>query len=139
MKLSVSYHGGTRHDIATGKHRLVTDQPVEDGGQDAGPSPVELFIGSVASCVGYFVGRFCARHGIPADGLRVEAEWAMAEHPHRVGQVDLSVHLPHSVTSEMKERLLKVAQGCTVHQSLMIAPTIDIKLGPQGPSTVHQR
>lgn len=138
MKLSVSYHGGTRHDIVSGKHRIVTDQPVEDGGQDAGLSPVELFVGSVASCVGYFVGRFCARHGIPADGLSVEAEWAMAEHPHRVGQVGLSIHLPHPVTHEMKERLLKVAHGCTVHQSLMTAPTVDIKLRPHSPSTVHQ-
>ena len=43
MKLSVSYHGGTRYDIVSGKHRIVTDQPVADGGQDAGLSPVELF------------------------------------------------------------------------------------------------
>ena len=138
MKLSVSYHGGTRHDIVSGKHRVVTDQPVEDGGQDAGLSPVELFVGSVASCVGYFVGRFCARHGIPAEGLSVEAEWAMAENPHRVGQVDLSIHLPHQVPPDMQERLLKVAHGCTVHQSLMVAPTVDIKLRPHSPSTVHQ-
>lgn len=138
MKLSVTYHGGMRHDIVCGKHRIVTDQPVEDGGQDAGLSPVELFVGSVASCVGYFVGRFCARHDIPQEGLRVEAEWAMAEQPHRVGQIDLSIHLPHRINPEMKERLLKVAHGCTVHQSLMIAPTVGIKFGQQRQSTVHQ-
>lgn len=138
MKLSVSYHGGMRHDIVSGRHRVVTDQPVEDGGQDAGLSPVELFVGSVASCVGYFVGRFCTRHGIPADGLSVEADWTMAEQPHRVGRVELFIHLSHPVTHEMQERLLKVAHGCTVHQSLMIAPTIDIKLRPHRPSPVHQ-
>jgi hypothetical protein len=39
----------------------------------------------------------------------------------------------------MKEKLLKVAHGCTVHQSVIVAPTIDIKLGPptQG-RAVHQ-
>ncbi|HXH85771.1 MAG TPA: hypothetical protein VNI35_03050 [Nitrospira sp.] len=42
MKLSVSYHGGMRYDITSGKHRVVTDQQVEDGGQDAGMGPVEL-------------------------------------------------------------------------------------------------
>ena len=68
MKLSVSHHGGTRYDIVSGSHRIVTDQPVEDGGQDAGVSPVELFVGSVASCVAYFVGRFCMRHGISQEG-----------------------------------------------------------------------
>ena len=52
MKLSVTYEGGMRFDIASSGHRIVTDQPVEDGGTDAGMSPVELFVGSLASCVG---------------------------------------------------------------------------------------
>ena len=128
MKLSVSYHGGTRYDIVSGKHRIVTDQPVADGGQDAGLSPVELFVGSLASCVGYFVGLFCARHDISREGLSVEAIWAMAENPHRVERVDLAIHLPHRLTPELKDRLLKVAHGCTVYQSLTMTPTVGIKL-----------
>lgn len=138
MKLTVSYRGGMRHDIVSGSHRVITDQPVEDGGKDTGLSPVELFVGSVASCVAYFVGRFCMRHGISQDGLSVEAGWAMAENPHRVGRIELAIHLPHRVTPEMKERLLKVAHGCTVHQSLMVPPTVDIKLRPHSPALVHQ-
>ena len=35
MTLTVAYHGGTRYDITSGTHRVVTDQPIEDGGQDA--------------------------------------------------------------------------------------------------------
>lgn len=133
MKLTVAYHGGTRHDITSGKHRIVTDQPTDDGGQDAGMSPVELFVGSVASCVGYFIGQFCARHDIPRDGLTVEAEWTMAEGPHRVGAIALAIHLPHRMTPDQKERLLKVAHGCTVHQSLAVAPTVAIALNPHSP------
>ena len=139
MKLLVSSHGGTRYDIVTGKHRIVTDQPVEDGGQDAGVTPVELFVGSVASCVAYFVGRFCTRHAISQQGLTVEADWAMAENPHRVGRIDLAVHLPLSLAPDMKERLLKVAYACTVHHSLLFAPRIDIKLSSHIPAAVSQR
>ena len=130
MKLLASYHGGTRFDILSGKHRVVTDQPTADGGQDAGLSPVELFVGSLASCVGYFVGKFCTRHDIPQEGLSVEAEWTMTENPHRVGHVDVSIHLPHRITPELKDRLLKVAHGCTVHQSLSQAPTVAIRFTP---------
>ena len=130
MKLQVAFRGGTRYDIMCGKHRVVTDQPVAADGQDAGMSAVELFVGSVASCVGYFVGQFCARHDIPREGLSVDAEWTMAEGPHRVGQIDIAIHLPHRITPELKERLLKVAHGCTVHQSLRVAPTVAIKLNP---------
>lgn len=136
MTLTVSYHGGMRHDIVSGKHRIITDQPAEDGGQDAGMSPVELFVGSVASCVGYFVGQFCARHDISREGLAVDAEWEMAEGPHRVGTIALAIKLPHRLSADMKERLLKVAHGCTVHQSFSGAPAVTIQLNPHAPG-VH--
>ena len=135
MKLTATFHGGTRYDVLSGQHRIVTDQPVEEGGQDAGMSPVELFVGSIAGCVGYFVGQFCGRHGISQEGLVVEADWNMAEVPHRVGRIDIGIHLPHRITAEQKERLLKVAHGCTVHQSIAVTPNIAIKLNPQ----VHQK
>ena len=93
-------------------------------------SPVELFVGSIASCVGYFVGLYCDRHQISTKGLSVEAEWTMAEQPHRVGQVTLAIHLPHRVTAEQSERLLKVAHGCTVHQSIAVPAGVTIELNP---------
>lgn len=134
MKLTAAYHGGTRYDVTSGAHRIVTDQPAADGGQDAGMSPVELFVGSVASCVAYFVGQFCARHNISRDGLSVDAEWTMAEGPHRVGRIEIAIHLPHRIPQEQKERLLKVAHGCTVHQSIANALTVEIKLNPHAAS-----
>ena len=136
MRLTATYHGGTRYDITNGKHRVITDQPVDDGGNDAGMSPVELFIGSVASCVAYFVGQFCTRHHIPQDGLAVHADWEMAERPHRVGRIDLTIHLPHRISAELEQRLLKVAHGCTVHQSVALAPDVDITVNPSASSAL---
>ena len=133
MRLTATYHGGTRYDITNGKHRIITDQPVDDGGTDAGMSPVELFVGSVASCVAYFVGQFCARHHISRDRLAVDADWEIAERPHRVGRIDITIHLPHPLPSELEERLLKVAHGCTVHQSIAGAPNIEITLNLSAP------
>jgi uncharacterized OsmC-like protein len=128
MNMTVVYKGGSRFDIISRRHTLVTDQPVEDGGQDAGLSPVELFVGSLASCVAYFVGRFCARHQIACEGFTVEADWSYAERPYRVGAVSLRIKLPAPVTAEQRERLLKVAHGCTVHQSLAVPMTVNIAL-----------
>jgi uncharacterized OsmC-like protein len=65
---------------------------------------------------------------ISTKGLSVEAEWTMAEQPHRVGQITLAIHLPHRVTAEQSERLLKVAHGCTVHQSLAVPAVVAIEL-----------
>jgi uncharacterized OsmC-like protein len=91
----------------------------------------------VASCVGYFVGQFCARHQISRDGLTVDADWTMAEGPHRVAAIELAIHLPHRITPELRERLLKVAHACTVHQSLKGAPTVAITLNPHSHTGSH--
>ncbi len=128
MGLTVSFKGGTKFDIVSGRHRVVTDQPIEDGGEDEGMSPVELFIGSLAGCVGYFVAKYCARHGIPSEGLTIDTDWSMAEQPHRVGAVEMTLRLPTILTPAQQERLLKVAHGCTVHQSLAVPPKVAIAL-----------
>lgn len=128
MTLTVAFKGGMRFDISSGRHSIITDQPAEDGGQDDGMSPVNLFVGSLASCVGYFIGRYCERHQISAEGLRVDADWSMAERPHRVGAVSVKIALPARITLEQQDRLLKVAHGCTVHQSLAVPPKVAIEM-----------
>jgi uncharacterized OsmC-like protein len=128
MGLTVAFHGQTRFELSNGRHAVTMDQPKEDEGEDAGMSPVELFVASLAGCVGYFVARYCGRHGIPAEGFRIDTEWSMSEHPHRVGHIQLHLHFPTGFPSSQRERLLKVAHGCTVHQSIIYAPTIDIVL-----------
>ncbi len=109
--MRIAFRGGARFDVTSGNHTVVTDQPVEDGGGDAGMSPVELFVGSLASCVGYFVARYCARHQIPCEGFTIEAGWTFAEQPHRVGAIDLRLNLPAKLTSSQQQALLKVAHG----------------------------
>ena len=128
MDLTVTYKGGARFDVTSGKHTLVTDQPVEDGGGDTGMSPVELFVGSLASCVGYFVGRYCARHQIPCKEFTVDVEWSYAEQPHRVGAVEIKLNLPSDLTPEQRDKLLKVAHGCTIHQTLVTPPKVGIRM-----------
>ena len=128
MGLTITFQGQTRFELSNGRHAVITDQPKEDGGEDAGMSPVELFVASLAGCVAYFVARYCTRHEIPVEGFRIETDWSMAEQPHRVGRIQLRLHLPAGVPSSEQEKLLKVAHGCTVHQSIIHTPTIDIVL-----------
>src|SRR6476620_5436729 len=128
MGLTVIFQGHTRFELSNGRHAVTTDQPNQDGGDDAGMSPVELFVASPAGCVAYFVTRFCSRHGILAEGFRVESDWSMAEHPHRVGRIQLRLPLPAALSSSHQDKLLKVAHGCTVHRSIIQHPVVDISL-----------
>ena len=126
--LRVDHKGGDLFEIAVRQHVLHVDQPVEDDGSDAAPTPTEMFVASLASCVAFYVRRFLLRHDLPTDGLAVTALFSMGEHPARVGEIQLSIQIPDGVPGDRRAPLLAVASHCTVHNSLEHPPVVTIGL-----------
>jgi putative redox protein len=125
--IRVDHKGGDLFEIAVRQHVLHVDQPIEDGGSDAAPTPTEMFVASLASCVAFYVRRFLLRHDLPTDGLAVTALFSMSEHPARVGEIQLSIQIP-GVPEDRRAPLLAVASHCTVHNSLEHPPVVTIGL-----------
>jgi putative redox protein len=128
--IRVEHAGGQRLEVAVRGHRLVLDQPLP-AGEDAGPTPVELFVAGLASCVAALGGLYLARHGLGTDGLAVVAEHEQGERPSRVTRVRLVLEPPAGLPPNRLRGLLAVASHCTVHNSLVRPPEVEI--------TVHAR
>jgi len=124
----VTHDAGDRFAIEIRGHTVVVDQPEALGGDDEGPTPTELFVASLASCVGFYARRYLARHRLDATGLRVEVAWDMATKPARVGEVTMRVVVPAGVPAERRAGLLAQASHCTVHNSLHQPPEVAIEL-----------
>jgi uncharacterized OsmC-like protein len=108
---------------------MLTDQAVADGGTDAAATPTELLVASLASCVGFYTGRYLVRHGLDPAGFAVTAEFAMAAgRPARVGAVRLRITVPGGVPPQRVGALLAVASHCTVHNTLRQQPDVSIEL-----------
>lgn len=126
--LTVSWIKDVQLEVQVRNHRLRLDQPAEEGGRDEGMTPVECFVASLGGCIGYFAVKFCRRHAIPTVGMKITAEWDYAERPHRVGAIAVHLDLPARLDSEMRNRLQRVLEGCTVHQTLVHSPAISVEL-----------
>lgn len=126
--LRVVHLGGDRFDISVRGHSIRTDQPDSDGGEDTGPTPTELFIASLAGCVAFYARRYLDRHGLPTDGLAVEADFGMGSRPARVARIEVRLTIPAGVPAERREALLAVASHCTVHNTLMTVPEITVAI-----------
>ncbi len=129
----VTHERGDRFRVRIRSHEILVDQPVGDGGEDSGPTPTELFVAGLASCIAYYAERYLRRHGLPPDGLAVECDFSFAtDRPARVSAVALSVRVPEGFPEERRAGLLAVVEHCTVHNSIRQAPEISIRL-PSAP------
>ncbi len=125
--LRVTHAGGDRFEIAVRGHTITVDQPVEDGGADTAPTPTEVFVAGLASCVAFYARRYLARHELPTDGLTVDASYTIVPRPARVGEVRMTLRVPAGVPADRREALLAVASHCTVHNSLESTPDVSIE------------
>jgi putative redox protein len=127
--LNVTHQAADRFQLQVRGHRLTCDQPPADGGTDQGPTPTELFVGSLAACVAFYARRFLARHHLDTAGLRVEAGFTMsADRPARVDTITLRLLIPQPLEPNRRRALLAVVEHCTVHNSLRIPPEVRITL-----------
>jgi putative redox protein len=128
-KMRVTMEGGDRYRISIRGHEIPVDQPVSEGGDDTAPTPTELFVAGLASCVAFYGGRYLRRHDLPVEGFEVETSFQMAEdRPARVRSIRVEVHLPEGFPEERREAFLAVLRHCTVHNSLSLKPDVAIAL-----------
>ena len=122
---------GEAYEAAVRGHRVVVDQPVTGGGEDRAPTPTELFVASLASCVAFYAGRYLSRHGVSRDGLSVRADFELApDRPARVDRIQIRLTVPAALPLARRPGLLAVASHCTVHNTLHDPPLVDIELEP---------
>jgi uncharacterized OsmC-like protein len=127
--VEVAFVAGESYEALVRGHRIAVDQPADSGGNDNAPTPVELFVASLATCVAFYAGSYLTRHGYGRDNLTVSAGFAMAsDHPARVCEIRVTVRVPASVPAKHRPALRAVARHCTVHNTLISEPSIMIEL-----------
>lgn len=128
-RVAVRHVAGDAYAISVRGHAVLVDQPVRDGGQDSAPTPTELLVASLASCVAFYAGRYLLRHGLDRSGLAVTADFTMAEdRPARISDVRLRISVPGGIPAQRRDALLAVASHCTVHNTLRQEPAVSIEL-----------
>ncbi len=130
--LNVEWQGEDRFAIRVRGHTITVDQPTEIGGDDLGPTPTELFVASLASCVGFYARRYLRRHHLDPTGLEVVTRFELGAKPARVAAIDMQIRLPVELSPGRHAGLLAQAAHCTVHNSITHTPDIALSLASPG-------
>jgi putative redox protein len=109
-------------------HTLTTDEPLEAGGQDAGPDPYTLLLAALGSCISMTATLYARRKAWPLERVTVrlrqerihasdciECTHTTEGYVHRIQR---SVSFEGQLTDEQRARLQEIAHKCPVHKTL---------------------
>jgi putative redox protein len=127
-KISTVYRGNMLFESKLGNHTVLIDVPAAMGGSDRAPTPPELFIASLGSCVGAFVANYCERAGIETRDMTVDVTYDKAGDPTRLVNLKVTVTLPHGDWANREKAIRRVAEHCPVHETIATLEGIEIVL-----------
>jgi putative redox protein len=126
MEMMVDFPGGSRVNVRFGSFTVETDQPKAYGGEDAAPTPFQLFLASLATCAGFYVLGFCKMRSIPAEGIKLVQKIEQISETKMVGKVRLEIQLPPDFPKQYASAVIRAAESCLVKKHLENPPSFEI-------------
>lgn len=131
MTSTVVYHGDLRTTCTHLKSgsSFETDAPIDNNGKGERFSPTDLMATSLATCMLTVMGIKARAMGFDLNGIKAEVLKIMKQDPRRVGGIELTFHIPDSLTQtdEKTKSILKhTGETCPVIKS--IHPDIEVKI-----------
>ena len=113
--------------VTVGPHRLVADEPVAAGGEDAGPGPYDFLLAGLGACTSMTMRLYADRKSLPLDRVTVTLKHSKiyakdcAECETREGmldQIERDITVEGALDSEQRKKLMEIADKCPVHRTL---------------------
>ena len=123
----VSSIGYLKQEIIAGRHVLIADEPVSEGGTDEGPGPYEFLLASLGACTAMTLQIYARRKQWPLEKVEVslshdrihaqDCEDCVTKQG-KITRIERYISLTGELSDEQKGRLLEIAQNCPIHRTL---------------------
>ena len=127
MEVVAKYLGDSQFEVAARGHRVICDQPMDNGGSDEGMTPPEFLLASLATCAAYYAAQYLKTRELPAEDLRVRVAAEKAVQPARLASFQIEV-AASGLDERHKAGILRAVRACMVHNTLLGAPSIEVSV-----------
>lgn len=130
MKSVIESIGRVGSRVRLGEHELVFDQPGSvPGGEDRGPSPLDVMVASVGACAHYFAAAYLHGRGLTLDGLTVEVEAEKERVPvPRIGRLVMRIKVPANLSEKHIAGIERAIKSCPAYGTLLRSPSVEIAI-----------
>ena len=113
----------SKFEIAARGHRVIADQPLDNGGEDQGMTPPEFLLGSLASCVGYYAAQYLKARHLEVEGLRVVVRAEKQKPPARLARFEVEIDAP-GLDERHVAGIQRASEACLIHHTLTGMPEV---------------
>lgn len=128
MSMQLSFPGGVAVEAHFKGHTVRTDQPTHAGGEDSAMAPFDLFLASMATCMGFYALRFCQQREIPTTGLGLTLDLEKNPETKHVDTIRIDVTLPDGFPEKYRDAILRAVDQCAVKKHIVDPPAFAIEL-----------
>jgi putative redox protein len=110
-----------KQDVKAGKHSWIMDIPKEKGGDETGPDPHELLLGSLGACTSITLQMYARKKGWDLEDVSVDLTHEEVENPNgpgKVNKISREIKVSGNLTEEQVQSLRSIADKCPIHKLL---------------------
>jgi putative redox protein len=127
IEISAEYRGGVKCEVTARGHRVMCDQPLDNGGSDEGMSPPEFLLASLATCAAYYAVEYLKARKLPPDNVKVRVVAEKAKQPARLASFGIEVMAP-GLDEQHQAGVLRAVKACLIHNTLLTKPAIEVSI-----------
>jgi uncharacterized OsmC-like protein len=127
MEVTAQYLDDSKFEVAARGHRVICDQPVDNGGSDAGISPPEFLLASLATCAAYYAAQYLKTRKLAAQDLKVRVSAEKSTQPARLASFHIEVTVS-GLDDHHQAGILRAVKSCLIHNTLLAGPSIEIAI-----------
>jgi putative redox protein len=122
-----------KHTVHVRQHAYAVDEPPDNGGEDLGVTPHDLYDSALGACKAMTVLWYAQRKQIPVEDIHVTVDRDDSQERQGLYRLHVTLHLTGPLTDAQREQLLAVAEKCPLHKLMsQVRTEISTVLAPQG-------
>ena len=124
MEITIQHLGDVRFEASARGHRVICDQPADNGGSDSGMTPPEYLLVSLGTCAGFYAAQYMKARSLAHESLEVKVSAEKATLPARLGQFRIEVTVP-GLDPQHQAGVLRAVKACLIHNTMLHPPAIE--------------
>src|SRR5215472_15914491 len=94
MNIKVRCLGGKKFEMSARAHKVLSDQPVYNGGSDSAMTPPEVFLAGIGACAAYYAEEYLRARALPDEELEIRISASKGDKPVRITSINIEVIAP---------------------------------------------